>query len=56
MSMSTHRSVSINLGGLCLIFFIVVKLIGHVFATWSWWWVLLPIVPCIGLLVEWLGL
>lgn len=36
--------------------FIVVKVAGHTFALWSWWWVLLPIVPWLSLLVTRFGL
>lgn len=31
--------------------FIVVKVAGHTFAAWSWWWVLMPIVPWLSLLL-----
>lgn len=42
----------------CLVFwsFIVTKAVGHVLAAWSWWWVLLPLVPWLGFAVERLGL
>jgi hypothetical protein len=36
--------------------FIVVKAWGTSFALWSWWWMLIPIVPWMGLLVERWGL
>jgi hypothetical protein len=36
--------------------FIVIKVSGHIFAAWSWWWVLLPIVPWIGEAVRHFGL
>lgn len=36
--------------------FIVVKLAGHAFAAWSWLWVLAPMVPWLGILVQRLGL
>lgn len=36
--------------------FIAVKVWGVTFATWSWWWVLLPILPWMGLMVQRLGL
>lgn len=32
--------------------FIAVKLAGHVFAAWSWWWLLMAPVPWLALLVE----
>jgi hypothetical protein len=43
-------------GGLFFWGFIVVKAVGHIFAAWSWWWVLLPIVPWIGTAVAHFGL
>lgn len=36
--------------------FVTVKMVGHVFAAWSWWWVLLTIVPWLSLLVQKWGL
>ncbi len=36
--------------------FIVVKIAGHLFADWSWWWVLLPVIPWIGAAVAHFGL
>lgn len=36
--------------------FIAVKLCGTSFAAWSWWWVLCPIMPWMGLAVVRLGL
>ena len=36
--------------------FIAVKCYGYTFAAWSWWWVLLPIMPWLGLAVQRLGL
>lgn len=35
--------------------FIGVKLWGVAFAAWSWWWVLLPIIPWIWFIVTRLG-
>lgn len=32
--------------------FIGVKALGTSFAAWSWWWVLLPIIPWVGLAVA----
>lgn len=42
--------------GLTFWAFVVIKVAGHTFAAWSWWWVLLPVVPCIGALVHHFGL
>lgn len=36
--------------------FITIKVAGVSLAAWSWWWVLLPIVPFAGLLVQHWGL
>lgn len=36
--------------------YIAVKWVGTAFAAWSWWWVLLPIVPWLALLVAHAGL
>ncbi len=36
--------------------FITVKVWGVSFATWSWWWVLLAIVPWLALSVKHFGL
>ncbi len=44
------------LGGLCFWGFIAVKLAGTSLAAWSWWWLLMPIVPIFGLIVERVGL
>jgi len=40
------------LGGILFWGFIVTKWLGTTFAAWSWWWVLLPIVPWMALLVQ----
>ncbi len=37
-------------------FFIAVKVGGTSLAAWSWWWLLLPIVPVLSLLVTRWGL
>lgn len=55
--MAETRTTTIEVfGGLLFWGFIVVKAWGHVFADWSWWWVLLPLVPWLGLAAERLGL
>jgi 1,4-dihydroxy-2-naphthoate octaprenyltransferase len=36
--------------------FFAVKYVGTSFALWSWWWLLLPLVPWLGLAVQRLGL
>ena len=39
------------LGGLVFWGFVAVKLWGVSFAAWSWWWVLMPLIPWLGLAV-----
>jgi len=36
--------------------FITVKFFGSAFAAWSWWWVLLTIVPWLALVTRHFGL
>lgn len=36
--------------------FFAVKAFGVTFAAWSWWWLLLPIMPWLGLAVAHFGL
>lgn len=42
--------------GLVFWSFITIKIAGTSLAAWSWWWVLLPIVPMLSLVVKALGL
>lgn len=56
MSDDKNRTVSFGLFGLLFWFFVVVKVAGTSFASWSWWWLLLPLVPAIGLWVQKWGL
>lgn len=44
-----------SLFGLWLLMFIVVKVGGQALADWSWWWLLLPIVPDLVLILRRLG-
>jgi Flp pilus assembly protein protease CpaA len=37
-------------------FFVAVKVAGTSFAAWSWWWMILPLIPVLSLLVTRLGL
>lgn len=37
-------------------FFVAVKVAGTSFALWSWWWLLLPLIPVLSLLVKHWGL
>lgn len=36
--------------------FIAIKLAGTSFAAWSWWWLLMPLVPMLSLAVVRMGL
>lgn len=52
--MNDTRSSSSG-GGVSLfaVMFIALKVTGHWYiSTWSWWWVLLPIVPMFGWLLQ----
>jgi hypothetical protein len=42
-----ERSTRIDLGGTFFVLYLALKLVGF-FGTWSWWWVLLPVVPFVG--------
>ena len=50
------RHYSYNFGGLFLLAFIIIKVAGTSLATWSWWWILLPIVPVLVLILQKMGL
>lgn len=36
--------------------FIAIKVAGTSLASWSWWWLLMPVIPVIGLFVQRMGL
>ena len=36
--------------------FVVIKMMGTALASWSWWWLFLPIVPVLSLVVKHFGL
>lgn len=48
--------LSATIGSLVTWGFVAVKIAGTSFAAWSWWWVLLPIVPWLALAVKRFGL
>lgn len=53
----SEESTTIHIGGgLFFVLFVAIKLAGHSLAAWSWWWMLLPIVPLVGLLIQRFGL
>lgn len=43
-------------GSMIFLGFIAVKCWGVSFATWSWWWLLLPMMPWLALVVAHFGL
>ena len=49
-------NVKIGIGPIILGSFLAIKLAGTSLASWSWWWVLMPIVPLLGLVVDKIGL
>jgi hypothetical protein len=53
--MSDSATSTISFGGIWFVMFLVVKLAGTAFAHWSWFWVLLPIVPDVVLICRKLG-
>ncbi len=54
--MTESRTGWDRFGWLILWAFVAVKVAGTSLAAWSWWWVFLPIVPLLGLLVAKAGL
>jgi hypothetical protein len=36
--------------------FVAIKLAGTTLAAWSWWWLLMPLVPLLGAIVQRVGL
>lgn len=54
--MSENREVTVSFGGLWFVLFIAIKLAGTSLAAWSWWWIFLPIIPILALVVQKMGL
>ncbi len=54
--MSNTTSSSSSLYGLWLLMFVIVKVGGTGLLGWSWWWVLLPIVPDAVLILKKTGI
>lgn len=50
------KNVFWYLKGLAFWTFIAIKLVGVSLVGWSWWWLLLPEVPLIGIIVQRMGL
>ena len=53
--MSKKINVSMNFTGPLLLMFVLIKVAGTSLADWSWWWVLLPIVPDLAFVFGKLG-
>lgn len=53
--MSDTTNVSINFTGVWLLMFVLIKVAGTALADWSWWWLLLPIVPDLAFVFTKLG-
>jgi hypothetical protein len=53
--MSDSKSTGVSLGGLWLLMFIIIKVGGTSLASWSWWWLLLPIVPDVVFILHKMG-
>lgn len=54
--MADSHTTSWGFGAVFFWGFIVIKVSGHLFTAWSWWWVFLPIIPFIGEAVRYYGL
>lgn len=54
--MSESKSVTFGLGSLVFWGFVGIKVMGHLFAAWSWWWIFCPIIPWVGVAVDKLNL
>lgn len=44
--------INLTIGSLFFWGFVVIKVSGTSFAAWSWWWMFLPVVPVLGLVVK----
>jgi hypothetical protein len=42
--------------GIWLLLFVVIEYAGTALASWSWWWVLMPVVPVLAHILTRLGL
>jgi len=51
----TQKLISL-LWALSFWLFLAAKVAGTSLAAWSWWWILVPIVPILGLAVQRFGL
>lgn len=56
MSDDSVKAGSGSFIGLWMIMFIVIKVGGTQLAAWSWWWLLLPIVPDLVIILRHFGL
>jgi len=55
MSRTTNNYSTYSFSFPWLLMFLVIKIGGTALASWSWWWVLLPIVPDIMWFVTKMG-
>ena len=53
--MSEEADVRVNFMGLPLLMFVLIKVAGTSLADWSWWLVLLPIIPDLAFVFGKLG-
>jgi len=58
--MSKTKNVNVSysspFAGIWFVAFILIKLAGTGLAAWSWWWILLPIVPVLALFLQKMGM
>lgn len=52
LSKEKSSNVTVSFGGLWLLLFVCLKLAGTKLTAWSWWWLLLPIVPLLTELIK----
>jgi len=51
--MNEQKTATRMVPPLFLAFFIAAKLVGGTYLSlWSWWWVLAPVIPVLGLLIH----
>lgn len=55
MTMSEKTTSGGSILGLWLLMFLVIKAGGTALADWSWWWVLLPVIPDLVLIFRTVG-
>lgn len=53
--MGDNNEIGCSVTGFWFVMFLVLKLGGTGLATWSWWWIFLPIVPDLVFIFQKLG-